>query len=281
MKLTIQIKQILVLLLTSCGLILAACSGLNPTPTGIPTLFSTETPTPTIIWFPPTNTPTLFPTQPVIPTEEYHPGIGFLIFSDSFDQPELWDTASSAQASASLSRNRLILSIDGPGPLSIISMRNQPEVSDFYAHALVDISLCSGEDQYGMLFRASGSRDYYRFAVNCSGQLRLERVQNGAAYPLQDWLSSGDVPSGAPAQVKIGVWASGREIRVFLNDHYQFSLLDRYFSSGMLGFFIFASGTNPVTISFSALSVNTVSYISPTPSLTPTVTTTPSRTPTP
>jgi hypothetical protein len=204
-----------------------------------------------------------------------------LIFTDSFDQPEMWNTASSDQASAMLTRNQLVLSIIGSGPLSIISLRSQPVVGDFYAETMVEVSLCSGKDQYGMLFRASGSENYYRFTVNCSSQLRLERVRGGETYPLLDWLPSGDAPSGAPARIKLGVWAVGREMRAFLNDHYQFSLLDPVFSSGTLGFFIFASGQTPVTVSFSNMSVYSVFYISPTPSLTPSLTPTPSRTPNP
>jgi hypothetical protein len=281
MKLTIIAKRFGILPLVICALLLAACSGLNPTPSGTPTLSSTATPTPTIIWFPATNTPTLFPTQPPTQTEEYHPGIGDLLFSDSFDQPDFWNATNSAQASASLIRNRLVLSINEPGPLSILSMRSQPVLGDFYAQATVDISLCNGKDQYGMIFRASTGGNYYRLTVNCGGQLRLERVRAGETYPLLDWLSSGDAPTGAPSQVKLGVWAVGREMRVFLNDHYQFNAFDPVFTDGTLGFFIFASGQTPVTVSFSDLSVYSVSYISPTPSLTPTITFTPSRTPTP
>ena len=269
MKLTILAKLFLTLLLAACGLILSACSGLTPIPTETPTSFSIETPTATIVWFPPTNTPTAFPTRFQNPTEEYHPGVGNMIFVDSFDQPELWNTSSSSQASATVTRNRLLLSITGPGPLTILSLRSQPVVGDFYAEAKIDISLCSGKDQYGMLFRASGSRDYYRFSVNCSGQSRLERLRAGETYPLLDWFSSGDNPVGAPAQVKMGIWASGREMRIFLNDHLQTSQFDPVFSNGTLGFFAFASGQTPVTVSFSELSVYSVFYVSPMPSLTP------------
>ena len=269
MKLIIKVKRILNLVLIGCRLALAACSSPVPAPTMTPTLSSTEIPTTTIVWFPSTDTPTLFPTQTLAPTVEYHPGLGDLIFSDSFDQPEVWNTASSEQASAMLSRNQLVLSISAPGPLSVISLRRQPTMGDFYAEAMVDISLCSGKDQYGMLFRAAPGGNYYRFAVNCSGQVRLERVRGGETYPLADWLSSGDVPIGAPAQVKIGVWVVGREMRVFLNDHYQFSQSDPVFTNGTIGFFAFASGQTPVTVSFSELSVYSVFYISPTPSLTP------------
>ena len=192
--------------------------------------------------------------------------MGDLIFSDSFDDSELWNTASSAEASAMLTRNRLVLSIIAPGPLSITSLRSQPALGDFYVEAAADISLCSGKDQYGMLYRAAGSADYYRFVLNCSGQERLERVRGGVAYSVHDWLTSNDVPSGAPAQVKLGVWAVGREMRFFLNDNYQFSTIDPVFSNGSFGFYIYANGKSPVTVSFSDLSVYSVSYILPTPS---------------
>jgi hypothetical protein len=199
--------------------------------------------------------------------------MGDLLFSDSFDDPTFWNTASSAEASAILANNRLVLSITVPGPLSIASRRDQPSAGDFYADATANLSLCSSNDQYGMLFRASSSGDYYRFVLNCSGQERLERVRGGVTYPLLGWLSSNDVPVGAPAQIKLGVWAVGREMRLFLNDIYQFSMVDPVFSVGTFGFFAYANGKSPVTISFSDLSVYSVSYIlptlSPVPSWTP------------
>jgi hypothetical protein len=266
MKLTFPARRIVALLLASIGLSLSACTCQPSTPTATPTVpISTDTPTPTIVWFPPTNTPTFFPMLTPAPTRENHPGVGDLIFSDPFDQPQLWNTVSSEQASAAVTRNRLVLSINEPGPLTISSLRSQPMMDDFYAEVNVTISLCSSKDQYGMLFRAVSMQDYYRFMLNCSGQSRLERIRAGVNYPLSDWLSSGDVPLGGPAQVKLGVWVAGREMRVFLNDHFQISQLDPVFTGGTIGFFIYASGQSPITISFSDLSVYSVSYIFPTP----------------
>jgi hypothetical protein len=45
--------------------------------------------------------------------------------------------------------------------------------------------------------------------------------------------------------------------------------------AGTLGFYVYANGTTPITVSFSDLSVYSVAFIAPTPSLTP------SRTPIP
>lgn len=255
--------------ITSCALLLifgtslSACSPTPLVPTETPTALVTETPTPTVIWFPATDTPTPLPSEQPAPTENYHPGLGSLLFSDTFDDPNLWNISDSSQASAVISRNRLILSINEPGPLSILSLRSEPAAGDFYAEATADLSLCGGQDQYGMIFRASSNADFYRYVINCSGQVRVERVRGGVSYPLLGWLSSGDAPTGAPAQITLGVWTAGSEVRVFLNNHFQFSQTDPVFSSGTIGFFVYANGSTPVTISFSNLSVYSVNYTPP------------------
>jgi hypothetical protein len=260
------------------GLWLAGCAGPTATPTLVPTTAASATPTATVIWFPATATPTATAPQPATPTADTRPGVGDLIFSDSFDDPAFWNTAGSDDASAILTNNRLVLSITQPGPLAIASLRSQPSASDFYAEATANISLCSGTDQYGMLFRASGSGDYYRFVLNCNGQERVERVRGGVTYPLLNWLASNNVPRGAPAQITLGVWMVGREIRLFVNGTYQFSMTDPVFFAGTFGFFAYANGKSPVTISFSGLSVYSVAYILPTPSPVPSWTPLPSAT---
>ena len=276
MKLTTFIRGLLLLVF------LTACSGLFPASTLTPTLIpATGTPTTAITWFPPTNSPTILPTQAILPTLQQRPGLGELLFRDPFDQPDLWSTAEGSQASATVTRDRLILSISGQGPLSITSLRNQPVLGDFYAEATATLSLCGGKDQFGLIFRAAPGNNYYRFTVRCDGQVRMERVLSGSNMPLLGWLPSGDAPRAAPAEVKLGVWVVGREMRFFLNDNYQFSLRDPVLYQGTLGFFAFASGATPITVSFSDLSVYSVAYISPTPSLTPSRTPTPSQTPIP
>ena len=68
----------------------------------------------------------------------------------------------------------------------------------------------------------------------------------------------------------MGVWAAGSEMRLFLNDRYQFTVRrPGSFTAGRLAFSFMPAGQTPVTVSFSDLAVYSVSYISPTPSLTP------------
>jgi hypothetical protein len=261
---------------------LAACSGLSAAPTETKTpIPDTQTISPTIVWFPPTDTPTFFPTQTLLSTQDQRPGLGDLLFTDVFDQPGLWSTSGTAYNGATVIRNQLLLSISGQGPLTIISLRSQPTLTDFYAEATVKLNLCGGKDQIGMLFRAALGNNHYRFVVSCDGQTRLERMVSGSLMPLNAWLPSGDAPIAAPSEVKIGVWASGSEMRFFLNDHLQFTFRDSYLHSGTFGFFAYVNGAAPLNAAFSDLSVYSVAYVSPTPSLTPSRTPTLTRTPIP
>jgi hypothetical protein len=274
MKLTILCRCPLLLL------ILSGCNSLPPTPTQTATpLLDTQTPTPTIVWFPPSDTPTFFPTPTLLYTPDQRPGLGDLLFTDTFDTPGLWNTSPGAAASATVTRNQLLLSISGQGPLGMTSLRSLPTVRDFFAEATVKLSLCGGKDQFGMLFRAALVNNYYRFVVSCDGQTRLERMVSGSLFPLNTWLSSGDAPIAAPSEVKLGVWAAGSEMRFFLNDHLQFTFRDTFFHTGTLGFYVYANGAAPITASFTDLSVYSVAYVSPIPSLTPSRTPTPTRTP--
>jgi len=282
MKLTLLYRGMFMLVF------LAACSGLPAAPTETITMVSdTQTVTPTIIWFPATDTPTFFPTQALLSTQDLRSGLGELLFTDNFDQADLWNTSKGANSSATVIRNQLLLSISGQGPVTMASLRSQPILADFYAEAIVTLSLCGDKDQFGMLFRAAFGDNYYRFVVSCDGQTRLERMVSGSLVPLNTWLSSGDAPIAAPAEVKLGVWAAGSDMRFFLNDHLQFTFRDTTLRNGTLGFFIFANGAAPITASFSELSVYPVMNVSPVPSLTPFRTPTstrthiPTRTPTP
>ena len=105
---------------------------------------------------------------------------------------------------------------------------------------------------------------YYRFVLSCNAQVRAERVNGGIRLPLLEPLASGDVPRGAPGEVRIGVWAVGGDIRLFLNGRYQFSIQDKSFPSGAIGVFVRSEGETPMSVTFSDLKVYDVDYTPPT-----------------
>lgn len=244
---------------------LAACAGagdLNVLPGAPLSLSETPPPSATIVWFPPsaTSPPQVFPTYTGTP--ERKPDVGRVILSDDFSSAEEWDTAVSDQGSAAVSRNRLTLAVQ-PG-FSIASLRKETLLGDFYAEITARPSLCRGADDYGLLVRAPNNVAAYRFALSCDGSARVERFSIGQAHPLQPPVLSGDVPPGAPGQVRLGVWAVGPELRFFLNGRYQFTVTDKSYASGGIGVFAQSAGDTPVTVTFSDLVVSAVTYIPPT-----------------
>ncbi|HET9588539.1 MAG TPA: hypothetical protein VFO91_07100 [Anaerolineales bacterium] len=244
--------------------LLVACLPLEAAPpTGTPRSTPTETPpqTPTIVWFPPSATPTrlTFPTYTATP--EMSPGIGAVTLSDDFSDDSAWDTAASNQGSAAIGRNRLTLAVQ-PG-VYLESVRRDLNLGNFYAEITARPSLCRGGDSYGILVRGTGL-NYYRFILSCDSQVRAERVNAGVKLPIYEPVPSGDAPPGAPGEVRIGVWAVGSDIRLFLNGRYQFGINDKSFASGALGVFVRSEGETPMSVTFSDLKVYGVDYTPPT-----------------
>ena len=242
--------------------LISSCSALDsyfatPLPS-LPT--QTALPTPTFAWFAASATPTpqFFSTQ--VPTPEMRPGLGDIVVTDTFTQKSLWDTATSDQASAEIEENRLNLSVKSG--IYMISLRQELIVNDFYAEITARPGLCRGDDSYGFLVRANAVA-YYRFSLTCNGTVSAERISVGTRQILQVPVPSGDAPPGAPGEVRMGVWASGAEMRLFLNGRYQFSVVDSNYASGTVGVFVNSAGDTAAVVSFSKLTVQNITYSPP------------------
>lgn len=224
-------------------------------------LTETPAPTPTRVWFPPSATPTPQILSTKEPTPEMRPGIGTNLLADDFSDPFDWEIAASDETSSSINDNRLTLAVQSG--VYMTSLRQDTLLSDYYAEITAQPSLCKSEDSYGVLIRANGG-SYYRFALVCDGTVRAERVNNSVRLTLQKPLPSGDVPPGAPGSVRIGVWAVGAEMRLFLNGRFQFSINDPSFPIGTIGVFVRSAGETPVVVSFSELVIQEAQYVFPT-----------------
>lgn len=241
------------LLLSSCTPVYAFSTATTEVYTPTPEV--SATPTATVVWFPPTRTPAPPPTQPpVTPTPELRPGIGELIFSDDFSAPELWQLSKGTAGSVGMMGNELTIAISQP-KVYLFSLRSQPALTDFYAEITAGPRLCHALDEYGLLVRVSSEQDFLRFSLSCDGQARLDRVVQGVASSPQPWLLSGAFMPGAPNLTRLGVWASGAEMRFFINGFYQFSLHDARFTGGALGVFARSASDNTLTVGFSELNV--------------------------
>lgn len=254
------------ILLTASCIFLAACQPAE-LPLLTPTFAVTATPTltpavpsasPTIVWFPPTNTPTPYPTLEMTPTPDQRSSIGDLLYTDDFSTGEGWPLTTSARGNVALGVNELTLTVFEPRA-AVSSVRQGVVFSDFYLEIIARTSLCQGEDEFGLLFRAASQVDFYRFSLSCDGRTRLDRLVGGTASSPQPWLVTSAVPSAAPSTLKLAVWAVGREMRFFINDQFQFTVSDPMLLSGGVGVFARAAGDTAVTVNFSDLVIYEVS----------------------
>jgi hypothetical protein len=192
------------------------------------------------------------PTQVVQPTVDEKPSVEDELLADDFTNPAQWSTGLTPAGSVAFGDKELTLAVSQPkGALLSLSKANLP--ANYYLEITIDLSLCKGGDAYGLLLRASSPANYYRFAISCLGQLRLERVKNSQLAIVQDWTPGGQVPPGSPLLLRLGVWSAGSEMRFFINGEYQFSASDPVFTGGALGVFARSAGDTPVTVSFSDL----------------------------
>ncbi len=243
-------------LLVCCYLafLLAGCLSTEEQPSALFTPTPQITPTSTIVWFPPTLTPTILPTPSVQPTVDMRPGLGSVLLADDFSTPGLWDSGEFAGGTITYNTGRLTLAVSQTGGY-LSSLRTDAKFSDFYLEITANPILCRGEDVYGILFREIAGNSYYRLLLNCNGMLRLERVSYSDILILQKWQGSSQLAAGAPLTVRIGIWARGSQLRVFINDSFQFEVGDVRFPSGGIGVFAISKGTTAVTVNFSDLQV--------------------------
>jgi len=261
---------ILMLALSGCAGGLFATA--EPLPTETPT--ATTEPTATIQWFPNTATPTPLPPLELQPTPAMRPGVGALLLEEDFSSEADWATQKNAAGSVGLGANKLTIVINQPG-VSLASLRRAPDFGDFYLEVTVEPSLCGRDDRFGVLLRAQSEGDYYRLFSDCAGNLRLERVLGGTATVVQNWTAT--ILIRPPLSFKLGVWAYRGELRVFVEDKFQFSASDPMLTGGRVGFYARAASKGPLSVSFSDLKVSALDPggILPTATITPTVTRTP------
>ncbi len=228
-----------------------------PTATALP---ATDTPTPTIIWFPPTatNTPLPMATIAVTPTLDLSPVFGEEFFREDFSDPQAWTQGRTPQGVIAPGLNELSLAVNTERGY-VSSLLQGVTLDDFYLEITASPSICRDNDEYGLLIRIKSSQDFFRFGLTCDGQARLDRLLGGVASAPHPPSFSGAVPPGAPSFSRLGVWALGREMRFYANGQFLFSVRDSSILSGSLGLYVRAAATDAITVNFSDLAIYQVS----------------------
>lgn len=256
---TPHIKAILGLLILTVLFTLSGCD-LQPVEATItPTLTATqtETPTPTIDWFPATPTPTSPPLPSATPQPtlaDLRTGIIDRLVDDDFTDESLWVIRQSPAGNIAFGVQNLTLAVASPNTsLTSLSQHSLPE--DFYLEMTLQPTLCQPLDQVGVLFWQQSESDYYRLLIDCSGQVRLELIQGGQSFVLQDWEFAQGIQPGVPATNRLGLWVSRGQFQLYINDVFQFTRNIATNRSGGLGVFARTISGSVMTVRFSDLQI--------------------------
>lgn len=122
--------------------------------------------------------------------------------------------------------------------------------ADFYMEARFEAVQCAGEDTFGMVFRApdyDSGRGYY-YGITCSGRFKLSKWDNSGTEDLI--TSSSDLINAGPAQInRLGVWAEGEHLRLYINGKMVIELNDASFTdAGHYGAYIAGQSSGAFTV---------------------------------
>jgi hypothetical protein len=235
-------------LFTSCGI---------PGQESIEAVYSPtpiQSSTPTIVWFPTTATPELVAVNTTTPKNASAPVFGSLVYDDAGVMTDHWPAIQENVNLVTVSKDTLVLSVNNPRG-TLLSLRQDTTLSDFYFESVMTMGLCRSEDAAGIVFRTVDAQSYYAFLVNCQGRIALERVLKGSPAMLLDWSLTNQVQPGLTTPLKIGVWAQGSTIRIYINDQLQYEVINSAYYRGGIGFIAQASGDTAVSVNFSEIKI--------------------------
>lgn len=243
----------LAVLIGSGALALDACLSVQPIPSPAPPP-APPSPTPTFVFptLPPTSTPTPAPSPS--PTPDVRAGFGAVLYSGAMAQGPAWTQGEDSNGGTSLVDGRLVLAVRRPNALryALVPVVAQ---SDFYLEVTVSADVCTGDDEFGVMFRVNPDAEHYRFTITCAGGVHLVRALQDSGFSLLPVADSHAVIPGTEVSNRLGVWASGSSFRFFVNGLQVFETRDPVLPGGGFGLCARSGKSGQTTVAFSDLEI--------------------------
>jgi hypothetical protein len=128
---------------------------------------------------------------------------------------------------------------------------------NLYIEAKFDISTCSGNDQYGIAFRAPNLQDgfAYFYAATCGGSYNLRKWDSTGLSTLLENNAGNSINNGSNKTNVLGVWAKDNRIRLYANGQFLQEVSNSSLSNdGFFGLFINAKETPGFTVKLDEIS---------------------------
>ncbi len=159
------------------------------------------------------------------------------------DDTETWYQFDNDQASSEVCEGKLVLTSKKSNSFDSWTM-SYPEMDDFYLEVVFSQGEdCQGKDRYGILFRAPDNTQGYLYNVACDGSFQL-RIWDGEQFSdLINWTVDPHIAKGVDVTQRLGVWAEGDQLILYVNGFQVGELRDSTFSNGTFGVNIAAAET--------------------------------------
>jgi hypothetical protein len=201
----------------------------SPTPSATPE----ATPTP-----PPTPTPTTNPSDPAL-------SLGDPTWKDSLDTAKNFYLFENDQTKVEAEDGALALTGRNANGWLGWSLTYAQNPSDFFLEATFRTRTCAGSDLYGIVFRASKENAGYFFGVTCDGRYNLtyRDLNNDIQKELISMKAASAIQAGSDQINRLGVFAQGDKISLYINGSLIDEVTDSTRSSGYFGAFVAANQT--------------------------------------
>lgn len=207
---------------------------------------ATDTPTPTEA-LEPTETPTPEEEGTATPTPEatsatQDPDLptGNPAWQDPFDSGENWPLYEDDHVRFEVEQGKAVLTAINPDFYEGW-MLSWPELTDFYVEGSFETGDCSGRDRYGLMVRSTAPDEQYEgylFGVTCDGSYSLRTWDGEQFEDVIPWTSSGLIQAGSGKSQRLGFWAKGSRIILYVDRNKLTEVQDNTYKNGKFGLFV-------------------------------------------
>lgn len=164
------------------------------------------------------------------------------------DGTETWFQFENDQSMSEVRDNKLVLTAKKANSFDAWTM-SYPQMDDFYLEVIFNIGeTCQGKDRYGILFRAPDNTQGYLYNVACDGSYQLRKWDGEQFTDLINWTIDPRNAKGPEVTQRLGVWAEGDHLVLYVNGFQVGEARDSTYSQGTFGVNIAAAETVGFTV---------------------------------
>jgi hypothetical protein len=192
----------------------------------------------------PQPTTTLTPTA-TKPATDPVTWLGAATWRDTFSGTNNFYTTSDEHIQFSYSGDAFSMNAVSGGGWHSWSLGNR-RIGNFYLEALFKVGACSGNDKYGLVFRAPDTSQGYFYGISCEGKFSLTRWDSMSL--LVEWKPALPLKSGPNQTNRVGVMAKGTELTLYINGEQVDKINNDRYVEGLFGFYIATFNTVPFNV---------------------------------